>query len=182
MAPTIITTCLTFLKRCTTKRSLARLLSTFLCSLAIVIRPFSVLGGNAAFLVLALKELVFSVQENLAQQLESTVLNITGALIGIGLSTLAKFIASLYDHDSANGRACCAAFLVVISFFGASSDPRFMAHIVCITYNAFIYKAGLIKSRLPRLQLSTRISCFVSVWLLTTNIGIPSVCLELIWK
>ncbi|KAK7689181.1 hypothetical protein QCA50_007872 [Cerrena zonata] len=151
MPSTIIITSLTFLKRCTSKRSLARLLSTFLCSLAIVITPFSSLGGNAAFLVLALKELVFSVQENLAQQLESTVLNIMGALFGIGLSTLAKYIASLYEHDSINGRACCATFLIAISFF-----------------------AGLIKSRLPRLQLSTRISCFVSVWLLTTNIGDPS--------
>ncbi|KAI0075450.1 hypothetical protein K474DRAFT_1646442 [Panus rudis PR-1116 ss-1] len=133
------------------KRYLARILSTFLCSVAVVIRPFSRMGGSTAFLVLALKELVFSVQENLAQQLENTVLNISGALVGIALSTLAKFIASRYPPGSANGRAVCAVFLVVISFF-----------------------AGLAKSRLPRLQLSTRISCFVSVWILTQNIGAPS--------
>lgn len=125
MSPTIITKSLALLKRCTSKRSLARLLSTFLCSLAIVIKPFSALGGNTAFLVLALKELVFSVQENLAQQLESTVLNITGALVGIGLSTLAKWIASLYGRDSTNGRACCATFLVAISFFGKSCSLKF---------------------------------------------------------
>ncbi|KAI0085393.1 hypothetical protein BDY19DRAFT_896736 [Irpex rosettiformis] len=130
------------------KRSLARLLSTFLCCIVIVVRPFSRLGGRYAFLVLALKELVFSVQASLAQQLELTVLNILGAFLGIAVSTLAKFIASRYPNDSATARGTCAVFLVIISFF-----------------------AGLIKSRLPRLQLSTRISCFVSIWILTNDIG-----------
>ncbi|KAI0670684.1 hypothetical protein C8Q78DRAFT_974868 [Trametes maxima] len=137
------------------KRPLARLLSTFLCSLIIVIRPFSRLGGPSAFLVLALKELVFGVQENLAQQLELTVLNILGALIGIGVSTLAKYIASLAGRDTAGARATCAVFLILISFV-----------------------AGIVKSRLVRLQLSTRISCFISVWLLTTNVGVSSHVLE----
>ncbi|TCD67659.1 hypothetical protein EIP91_012169 [Steccherinum ochraceum] len=132
------------------KRALSRLLSTLLCSIIISIRPFSRLGGFYPFLALSLKELVFSVQENLAQQLELTVLNIMGALLGIGLSTLSKFGASRTPLDSASGRAICAVTLIVISFF-----------------------AGLIKSRLPRLQLSTRISCFVSVWILTMNIGVP---------
>ncbi|KAI0928180.1 hypothetical protein AcW2_004274 [Taiwanofungus camphoratus] len=137
------------------RRPLARLLSTFLCCLAVVIRPISALGGNYAFLDLALKELVFGVQENLAQQLELTVLNIMGALLGIGFSTLAKYIASLTPEDSARSRATCAIFLVMISFF-----------------------AGLAKSRLVRLQLSTRISCFVSIWILTSNIGVPSKVLK----
>jgi hypothetical protein len=57
------------LLRFVTRRAIARVISTLLCCLAIVVRPFSVLGGPSAFLVLALKELVFSVQENLAQQL-----------------------------------------------------------------------------------------------------------------
>ncbi|KAI0646763.1 hypothetical protein C8Q79DRAFT_907394 [Trametes meyenii] len=137
------------------KRPLARLLSTFLCSLIIVIRPFSRLGGPSAFLVLALKELVFGVQENLAQQLELTVLNILGALIGIGVSTLAKYVASLAGRDTIGARATCAIFLILISFV-----------------------AGIVKSRLVRLQLSTRISCFISVWLLTTNVGVSSHVLE----
>ncbi|KAJ3553528.1 hypothetical protein NM688_g3561 [Phlebia brevispora] len=135
----------------TSKRSLARLLSTCLCCIVVVIRPFSALGGSYAFLVLALKELVFSVQASLAQQLELTVLNILGAFLGIAVSTLAKFIASRTPEDSANARATCAVFLILISFF-----------------------AGLAKSRLPRLQLSTRISCFASVWILTNDIGNPS--------
>lgn len=101
-------------------RALARLLSTSLCSLIIVIRPFSRLGGQYAFLVLALKELVFSVQENLAQQLELTFLNILGALIGIGISTLAKHIASLAGHDTPAARATCACFLILLSFLGES--------------------------------------------------------------
>lgn len=100
------------------KRPLARLLSTFLCSVIIVIRPFSRLGGQYAFLVLALKELIFGVQENLAQQLELTVLNILGALTGIGVSTLAKYIASLAGQDTVGARATCFIFLISISFFG----------------------------------------------------------------
>ncbi|KAI0362777.1 hypothetical protein OH77DRAFT_1417068 [Trametes cingulata] len=133
------------------RRPLARLLSTFLCSVIIVIRPFSRLGGQYAFLVLALKELVFGVQENLAQQLELTVLNILGALIGIGVSTLAKYLASLAGYNTTSARATCFIFLILISFF-----------------------AGIAKSRLVRLQLSTRISCFISIWLLTNDIGVPS--------
>ncbi|KAI0798119.1 hypothetical protein C8Q75DRAFT_709584 [Abortiporus biennis] len=139
------------LKLLTSKRALARILSTFLCSLAVVIRPFSVLGGRYAFLVVTVKELVFSVQTNLAQQLELTVLNLLGAFAGIGFSTIAKYIASLYPIDDPRGRATCATTLISISFF-----------------------AGLIKSRLPRLTLSMRISCFISVWLLTADIGVHS--------
>ncbi len=101
-----------------TRRSLARLLSTFICSAIIAFRPFSRFGGQYAFLVLALKELVFSVQENLAQQLELTCLNILGALIGIGLSTLAKYLASLAGPDTVAARTICALFLILISFVG----------------------------------------------------------------
>ncbi|KAI0822655.1 hypothetical protein BC628DRAFT_1421604 [Trametes gibbosa] len=132
------------------RRPLARLLSTFLCAVIIVIKPFSRLGGQYAFLVLALKELIFGVQENLAQQLELTVLNILGALAGIGISSFAKYIASLAGRDTLGARATCAIFLILTSFF-----------------------AGIIKSRLVRLQLSTRISCFISIWLLTNDIGVP---------
>ncbi|TFK82012.1 hypothetical protein K466DRAFT_531014, partial [Polyporus arcularius HHB13444] len=135
-------------KRWFARRPLARLLSTLLCSIIIVIRPFSHLGGQFAFLVLALKELVFSVQESLAQQLELTCLNILGALLGIGISSLGKYLASLSGPDSPRARVTCAVFLIVISFL-----------------------AGLAKSRLVRLQLSTRISCFISIWILTTDIG-----------
>ncbi|KAI0637282.1 hypothetical protein C8Q77DRAFT_1050225 [Trametes polyzona] len=137
------------------RRPLARILSTFLCSVIVVIRPFSRLGGQYAFLVLALKELVFGVQENLAQQLELTVLNILGALAGIGLSTFAKYIASLAGYDTIGARATCAVFLILISFL-----------------------AGIVKSRLVRLQLSMRISCFISVWVLTNDIGQPGRVLE----
>ena len=112
---------LSYVRRFASKRALARLLSTFLCCVIVVIRPFSVLGGSLCFLVLAVKELVFSVQSSLAQQLELTVLNILGALLGIAVSTLGKFIASRSSEDSANARATCAVFLVVISFFGTSS-------------------------------------------------------------
>ncbi|KAI0303455.1 hypothetical protein B0F90DRAFT_1711174 [Multifurca ochricompacta] len=120
-----------------TRRVLARLLSTFLCCLALVVKPWSRFGGPSAFLILTLKELVFSAQESLAQHLEATILNITGALFGIGISTLARVIP--------------AVFLVFITFL-----------------------AGWAKSRLPRLQLSARISCFVSIWLLATNADVTN--------
>ena len=100
------------------RRPLARILSTFLCALIIAVRPFARLGGPYAFLVLALKELVFSVQDSLAQQLELTALNILGALLGIAISTLGRFIAAQYPAESARPRATCATFLVLISFFG----------------------------------------------------------------
>jgi hypothetical protein len=77
-----------------------------------------VFGGSAAFLVLALKELIFSVQETLAQHLEATILNIMGALLSIALSTLAKWLATLPRFDSINSRIIPAAFLVLISFLG----------------------------------------------------------------
>lgn len=110
-----------FLNLFKSKRSLARILSTFLCCLAVVIRPFSRLGGKYAFLILALKELVFSVQDNFSQQLEFTILNIMGALVGIGFSTLAKYIASLYPEGDARGRIVCVVTLVIICFFGVWS-------------------------------------------------------------
>jgi len=82
----------------------------------------SQLGESSAFLVLNLKEIVFSIQEDLAQQIEITVLNITGALIlGIGVSTFAKYLATLPQKGSATSHLIPAAvFLPTISFFGSS--------------------------------------------------------------
>jgi uncharacterized membrane protein len=101
-----------------TRRAIARVLSTFLCCTIIIIPRLSRLGGTSAFLVLTLKELVFSVQEDMAQQLEATVLNIMGAVIGVGFSTLAKYISSISSDNSLHPRLISAVFLVVISFFG----------------------------------------------------------------
>src|ERR1700733_11870079 len=101
-----------------TRRVLARLLSTFLCCSFVVIKPWSQFGGPSAFLILALKELVFSAQDTLAQHLEATILNITGALFGIGLSTFARYLASLRPDNTASSRAIPAVFLVVIAFLG----------------------------------------------------------------
>jgi hypothetical protein len=101
-----------------TRRVLARLLSTFLCCLTLVVRPWSQFGGPSAFLLLTLKELVFSAQDTLAQHLEATILNITGALFGIGLSTFARYLASLRPDDTASSRAIPALFLIVIAFLG----------------------------------------------------------------
>ncbi|KAF8061449.1 hypothetical protein FPV67DRAFT_1703736 [Lyophyllum atratum] len=132
------------------RRVLARILSTLLCSIFVVIRPFSKFGGSSAFLALTLKELAFSVQGNLAQQFEVTVFNLASGLIAIGLSSLANYLSSLAQaHGKAVvSRLISALFLAVISF-----------------------SAGFLKSRLPRLTLPSRVICFVSIWLLTTNAG-----------
>lgn len=115
------------LKACATifvsTRALARILSTFLCCIAVVVTPFSTFGGNYAFLVLALKELVFAVQASLAQQLELTVLNILGAIMGIAVSTLAKFIAVQSDEDSPASRATRALFLVLVCVTPFTASP-----------------------------------------------------------
>jgi hypothetical protein len=102
-----------------TRRNLARIASTFMSAVIIVIRPFDRLSGNKAFLLFTVKELVFSVQETLAQQLEATVLNLMGATAGIFLSTLARAIADRFPFESLEARAVCAVFLISIAFFGA---------------------------------------------------------------
>ena len=117
-----------------TRRVLARLLSTLLCCIVLVVKPWSRFGGLSAFLLLTLKELVFSAQETLAQHLEATILNITGALFGIGLSTLARFLASLQPDLSASSRAIPAVFLVCITFFGAYSPPLHSSSLVLILH------------------------------------------------
>lgn len=101
-----------------TRRVLARLLSTLLCCSFLVFKSWSRFGGPSAFLLLTLKELVFSAQETLAQHLEATILNITGAFFGIGIATLARYFASLRPDHSASSRAIPAIFLFSITFFG----------------------------------------------------------------
>lgn len=104
------------------RRGAARLLSTLICSICIVVRPFSKFGGPYAFLLLSLKELVFSAQEDLAMQLEITVLNILGALSGIGLSALSRYFTSLLSHNTAAARAIPAVFLVFIAFLSKTRE------------------------------------------------------------
>lgn len=101
------------------RRVLARLFSTILCAVIVVIHPISKYGGAAAFLALTVKELVFSVQENLAQQLEATILHSVGGLAGIGLSVIGKYLSTLAS-DPVVARLIPALFLVGICFFGMS--------------------------------------------------------------
>lgn len=111
------------------RRATARILSTLLCAIAIAIRPFSRLGGKNAFLVLTIKELIFSAQNDLAQQLEATILNVTGALVGIGVSALALYLASLAPYNSTGSRAVLAVFLVLLVFIGEQFSA--LAHPQC---------------------------------------------------
>ena len=67
-----------------------------------------------------LKELVFAVQETLPQQVEATVLNITGALVGIATSTLARYISMQCTDHSTAARAVPIVFLTMIAFSGQS--------------------------------------------------------------
>jgi hypothetical protein len=75
-------------------------------------------GPAYAFLVITIKELIFAIQENLAQQLEGTVLNVMGALFAIGLSTVAKCLANLPETTGVMARTIPAIFLVFITFVG----------------------------------------------------------------
>ncbi|KAJ3748883.1 hypothetical protein DFH05DRAFT_612900 [Lentinula detonsa] len=126
---------------------LARIVSTVLCSILVVIRPFSKYGGSFAFLALTIKELDFAPQDNLAHQLEALILNLFGGLTGIGISLLGNYLASLTD-DTALARTIPAVFLTLICF-----------------------SMGWLKSALPRLTLSSRLACFISVWMLTEDPG-----------
>lgn len=102
------------------RRGVARVLSTFLCAVAVAIRPLARLGGSQAFLALTLKELVFSCQGTLAQQIELTSLNILGAMLAIGVSTFTRFLAvSIFTEQSPAVRVIPAFALVGISFYGA---------------------------------------------------------------
>lgn len=100
------------------RRAIARVLSTLLCCLVVAIRPFSAFGGQYAFLVITVKELIFAIQENLAQQLEGTALNVMGALFAVGVSTVAKYLANLPELDEVTARTIHAIFLVFIAFVG----------------------------------------------------------------
>ncbi|TFK42866.1 hypothetical protein BDQ12DRAFT_644760 [Crucibulum laeve] len=145
------------------RRRQARVLSTIICTILVVTRPFSEHGGQSAFLALTVKELVFPVQDNLAQQVEITFLHLIGGLSGIAISALGKFLASLSSPGTAVSRFIPALFLITTCFL-----------------------AGWGKSRLPRLTLASRIACFVAIWLLTWDIGteqkrIRADCVKILW-
>jgi hypothetical protein len=75
-------------------------------------------AGQYAFLVLTVNVLVFGAQEDLAQQLEATVLNVAGSLLAIWLSALGIYLSSTVAEESASSRALQAAWLVLIVFVG----------------------------------------------------------------
>lgn len=100
------------------RRAIARVLSTLLCCLVVAIRPFSTIGGQYAFLVITVKELIFAIQQNLAQQLEGTALNVMGALFAVGISTVAKYLANLPVMGAVLARTIPAIFLVFVAFVG----------------------------------------------------------------
>jgi hypothetical protein len=92
-----------------------------------------------------------------------------GGLAGIGLSAFAKYISSLPSNETVIARTIPALFLVAISFFGIAK--------IIYPYSVINsrFTAGWLKSRLPRLTLSTRIACFISIWMLTTDVGLEQV-------
>ncbi|KAI0317761.1 hypothetical protein OF83DRAFT_100961 [Amylostereum chailletii] len=145
-----------------TRRILARWLSTFLTATMVVIPSFKRLGGPSAFLALTVLALVFGVQGTVAQQVEATVLNVACALIAIATATLGRYISSLCPDNSTRARTVPAIFLIFIVFI-----------------------AGLVKSTLPRLQLGARISCLITVFMLTTSPGIAAdavgPCANYVW-
>lgn len=134
------------------RRFQARILSTILCAILVVIRPFSRFGGHSAFLAITIKELVFSAQENLPEQIEATFLHLVGGLTGIGLSSLGKFLASLaYNQtgDSPLTRSIPGITLTLICFLGMHLRHTIISRLI----------NGLLDSRLaqePPRQADTR--------------------------
>ena len=131
------------------RRVVSRILSATICSILVVLRPFSKLGGSSCFLALTVLELVFSVQNTLAQQLEQTFLGLFfGSFPSIAFCMLGKFGASQFAPNSQAARGITAVFLAIVCFV-----------------------TGWLKSRLPRLTLASRISAFIAIWLLTADVG-----------
>lgn len=155
-----------FLSLLASRRFKARILSTVMCSILVVIRPFSRHGGPSAFLAITIKELVFSAQESLPQQIEATSLHLLGGFTGIAVSSFGKTLTSIaYKHDHGTWKyAIPAITLTLVCFLGLLSTPFPVTYLIFST-------AGWLKSRLPRLTLASRIACFVSIWILTFDVG-----------
>jgi hypothetical protein len=162
------------------KRLQARILSTLLCATIVALKPFSRFGGTSAFLAITIKELVFAPQENLPQQIEATFFNLAGGLTGVSLSSFGKFLTSLaYNRTGDTTLTRCIPGLTLASIcflgeFGVLLQIYFLYIIDPIT-RSICDLAGWLKSWLPRLTLASRIACFVSIWLLTFDVGAPQV-------
>ncbi|KAH7318022.1 Fusaric acid resistance protein family-domain-containing protein [Rhizoctonia solani] len=128
-----------------------RMCVTCICSIIIVLRPASFLGGPYMFLILTVKELVFPPSTSPSAQIEATVVNMAGALFGLGWSNLglvcATYAARRYGVDSDAPRTIRAVFLLVLGFL-----------------------TGLSRSSLPRLTFASRAAGLVSAFLLTTDL------------
>ncbi|CAE6444637.1 unnamed protein product [Rhizoctonia solani] len=124
---------------------------TFICSVIIVLRPVAPLGGPYLFLILTVKELVFPPSTSPSAQIEASVVNMGGALFGLGWSNLglvcATYAARQYGVDSDAPRTIRAIFLLLLGFF-----------------------TGLARSWLPRLTFASRAAGLVSAFLLTTDL------------
>ncbi|EUC59436.1 fusaric acid resistance-like protein [Rhizoctonia solani AG-3 Rhs1AP] len=129
----------------------ARMCVTFICSVIIVLRPVAFLGGPYLFLILTAKELVFPPSTSPSAQIEATVVNMAGALFGLGWSNLglvcATYAARQYGVDSDAPRTIRAVFLLILGFL-----------------------TGLSRSWLPRLTFASRAAGLVSAFLLTTDL------------
>jgi hypothetical protein len=95
------------------QRLLPSLITVFLCSILVVVRPVAELSGSAqyAFLVLVAYTLFFHVGgHTLGQHIQSTVIGVLGACIGLGISALAVELGCIANRqagtdDSVGGRA-----------------------------------------------------------------------------
>ncbi|QRW27752.1 hypothetical protein RhiXN_02347 [Rhizoctonia solani] len=128
----------------------ARMCVTCICSVIIVLRPVASLGGPYLFLILTVKELVFPPSTSPSAQIEASVVNMSGALFGLGWSNLglvcATYAARRYGVDSDAPRVIRAIFLLMLGLF-----------------------TGLARSWLPRLTFASRAAGLMSAFLLTTD-------------
>ncbi|KAF8710760.1 Fusaric acid resistance protein-like, partial [Rhizoctonia solani] len=96
---------------------------TCICSVIIVLRPVASLGGPYLFLILTVKELVFPPSTSPSAQIEASVVNMSGALFGLGWSNLglvcATYAARRYGVDSDAPRVIRAIFLLMLGRAGS---------------------------------------------------------------
>ncbi|WVQ95542.1 hypothetical protein IAU59_002639 [Kwoniella sp. CBS 9459] len=125
-------------------------LCAFLSFVSVVIKPWSKIAGQWAFLVYTSNLIFFFPRGHIGAQCEATVLGLLGGTIGIAWSTatlaVAAYCGRTYGPDSNQSRAILGLGLALLSL-----------------------AAGFIRSYSRRLQAFSKISLFFPIFILTSQ-------------
>ncbi|OCF31748.1 hypothetical protein I316_06555 [Kwoniella heveanensis BCC8398] len=131
-------------------------LMAFLSFVFVVIKPWSKIAGQWAFLVYTSNLIFFFPRGHVAAQAEATVLGLLGGTIGIAWSTatlsVAAYCGRTYGPDSDQSRAILGLGLALLSL-----------------------AAGFVRSYSRRLQAFSKISLFFPIFMLTSQQAITNV-------